>query len=264
MTALISGRTRYVWRCRATSVLGRAPGVASSTAPSLSRTRTKAFSSNRSSQVPAAVTQASAASPVRADRFPPLATASPARTAARPRQANSSRGSVSPDLTPALALMDSAGVWSGTPSASSLLGGALPRRRQQFSDLLDRGRHQPVVGPHTALLPLQQTGLGENTKVVADSRLRQTDRSGQVADARLAIGRGLDEAEQPQARWVGESLQHAGQTVSVSFVVDLAGERRRLGQDQFGQRSSHVLHPSTTDHRFDQISVTIEPTFLVD
>jgi len=115
-------------------------------------------------------------------------------------------------------------------SASRLLGGTLARRREQIGDSLDRRRHEPVVRPHAALLPLQQAGFGEDTQVVAHSRLRKTDRGGQIADARLAIRRSLDEAEQAQARRVGECLEDTRQSLSIDTVIRLAIKRRNLGQ----------------------------------
>src|SRR5690606_30054833 len=87
--------------------------------------------------------------------------------------------------------------------------------------------------------------LGEDTQVVADGRLRQTDRSGQVADARLALGRGLDQAEQTQTGRVRQCLEDTGQAVRVVLVVDLPAQGGGLRQNQFSERSTHVLHPST-------------------
>src|SRR5262245_26934706 len=60
-------------------------------------------------------------------------------------------------------------------SSASPLRGPLAGRGEQVSDRLDRGRNEPVVGPHATLLPLQQAGLGEDTQVVTHGRLRQTD-----------------------------------------------------------------------------------------
>ena len=63
-----------------------------------------------------------------------------------------------------------------------------------------------VVGPAAALFTLDESGFAEDLEVVADGRLGEPERLGQVADARLVVGLGLDQAEQPQARWVGDHL----------------------------------------------------------
>jgi hypothetical protein len=54
------------------------------------------------------------------------------------------------------------------------------------------------IGPAPTLLPLDQACLQEHLQVVADCRLAQPERLDQMADARLGVGLGLDQAEQPQ------------------------------------------------------------------
>ena len=44
------------------------------------------------------------------------------------------------------------------------------------------------VGPAAALLPVDEAGLEKHLEVVADGRLAQAERFGEVADARLAVG----------------------------------------------------------------------------
>ncbi len=72
------------------------------------------------------------------------------------------------------------------------------------------------------------------------------ERRRQVADARLALRRGLDQAEQPQPGRVGEGLEDPGETLGVGTFNRLAGKRRDLRHSHFSQRSSHVFHPSTS------------------
>ena len=47
-------------------------------------------------------------------------------------------------------------------SAGRTLRATLARRRKEIGDSSDRGRHQPVVRPHAALLALEQARLGED------------------------------------------------------------------------------------------------------
>ena len=65
--------------------------------------------------------------------------------------------------------------------------------------------------PLAALLALEQPGVRQDRKVVADRRLAATDRLGEVTRADLAAGSGRHEAEQAQADGVGEDLETAGQ-----------------------------------------------------
>src|SRR5256885_8905705 len=65
------------------------------------------------------------------------------------------------------------------------------------------------------------------------------------SDLRLAFRRRLDETEQPEPSRVGECLQHPGQTFGVRALNRLAAKRRDGRQRSFGQRCSHVFHPST-------------------
>jgi hypothetical protein len=48
-----------------------------------------------------------------------------------------------------------------------LLGRTLARRGQKVGDRADRGWHEAVERPHATLFPLQQTGLGQDSKVMA-------------------------------------------------------------------------------------------------
>ena len=58
-------------------------------------------------------------------------------------------------------------------------------------DVAQRGEglgHDAEVGPAAALLALDEAGVEEHLEVVADGRLAEAERLGQVADARLAAG----------------------------------------------------------------------------
>jgi hypothetical protein len=64
---------------------------------------------------------------------------------------------------------------------------------QEFGQGVERARHQPVVGPFTALLAGEQAGLDEDFHVVRHRWLGQPHRPGEIADARLTVGLGGDE-----------------------------------------------------------------------
>ena len=97
------------------------------------------------------------------------------------------------------------------------------RRERFFADA--------EVGPAAALLALDQAGLQQHLQVVADGRLAEAERLGQVADAGLAAGLGLDQAQQPQPRRVGDHLQRRGELLRVvcrrAAPAGAAGRRRR-------------------------------------
>src|SRR5206468_9092415 len=67
----------------------------------------------------------------------------------------------------------------------------------------------PVIRPTTALLPAEHAGVGEHPKMVRDGRLRQPERDGQVAHARLAAGG--DDADQSETGGVGDHAEGAGE-----------------------------------------------------
>jgi hypothetical protein len=66
--------------------------------------------------------------------------------------------------------------------------------------------------------------------VVADRRLGQAQRLGQVADAGLAAGVGGDQGEQAQPGGVGEGLERAGEVGGLLGGQCLPDDRRAAGR----------------------------------
>lgn len=111
---------------------------------------------------------------------------------------------------------------------------------QQVCDHGDRGRHETVVRPDTALVALEQSGLGQDSKVMTHGRLGEPERCGEVRYGRLSVRSRLDKAEQPQPGRVRERLQHSCQPFGIGAFHRLA----RKGRDgrYCGLYGSHVLH----------------------
>jgi len=93
-----------------------------------------------------------------------------------------------------------AGGWSGKEVTQ--------RRERVGIDTVER--------PAAALLTLDETCFEKHLEVVADRRLRKTERLGQVADARFVLGLRLDQAEKPKAAGVCERLQDPREVLCVS------------------------------------------------
>jgi hypothetical protein len=93
------------------------------------------------------------------------------------------------------------------------------------------------------LLALDEPSLAEHAKVVADRSLRQVERLHQVANARLAAGLRLDEAEDPKPGGVGESFQRRCKVLGVLGREGL-GEKRRAG----GSDDGDGLHRAILTH----------------
>ena len=66
---------------------------------------------------------------------------------------------------------------------------------------------------------------------MADRPLREPERLDEVADAGLAVGLGLDEAEEAQPRRVGEDLQDPRELVGFLLIEGALQERRAAGGD---------------------------------
>ncbi len=104
--------------------------------------------------------------------------------------------------------------------------GALRRSAEDVSQRGERLGHDAVVGPAAAALALDEAGVEEHLEVVADGRLAEAERLGEVADAGLAVGLGLDQAQQPQPRGVGDRLQRLRELVGFLLVERPLQERR--------------------------------------
>ena len=111
-------------------------------------------------------------------------------------------------------------------------GGARARLRRSAQDVPERRErlgHDPVVGPAAAALALDETRVEEDLEVVADGRLAEAERPGEVADACLAVRLRLDQAQQPQARRVGDRLQRARELVGLPLVEGALEQGRARG-----------------------------------
>src|SRR5919106_1035990 len=98
--------------------------------------------------------------------------------------------------------------------------------RQQGAKGRERLLANAKVGPAAALLSLDQARLEKHLEVVADGRLAQTERLGEVADAGFVVGLRLDQAEQSQARGICDHLQPRGELLGVRGVERFLQERR--------------------------------------
>ena len=67
--------------------------------------------------------------------------------------------------------------------------------------------------------------------MVADGRLRETERRGEVADAGFSAGLGLNQAEQPESGRLGEHLEQGSETLGVGLANLVFEERRAVGRD---------------------------------
>jgi hypothetical protein len=78
--------------------------------------------------------------------------------------------------------------------------------------------------------------------MMAHGGLRQTERSRQLADARLAVGMGADDAQQSEARRVGEDPERRRQPFG-RVLAERLGEdlRAALGVDRLDQFHDVIL-----------------------
>ena len=106
-----------------------------------------------------------------------------------------------------------------------------------------------VVGPAAALLADGEAGVDELLHVVRDGRLRQADRFGEVADARLAAVACRDQGQQPHPGRVTERLEGAAicsasstlSTPPVTGVQQAPASVVSRGSVIVMVRSSHVV-----------------------
>src|SRR6266508_1277832 len=121
-------------------------------------------------------------------------------------------------------------------------------RRQQVRHPGQGVRHQPVVRPDTALLALQESGLGQDSQVVAHRRLADAQRLGELADARLGTGSGLHQTQQTKPGRIGERLEHGGETLGIVTAYRFTGKRGtrtgRIGAVRLERRGKEgCTHP---------------------
>jgi hypothetical protein len=81
-------------------------------------------------------------------------------------------------------------------SVSSAAPRTALRRGQQIGDDPHRLGDEAEIRPHTALVALDDPGLGQDAQVVADGRLREPERFGQLGNAGLLLGSSLDQADE--------------------------------------------------------------------
>jgi hypothetical protein len=87
--------------------------------------------------------------------------------------------------------------------------------REQRAQGRERFLAHPEVGPAAALLTLHEPCLQEHLEVMADRRLAEPERLGQVTDAGLVARLGLDQAQEPEPSRVGDRLQRAGELLGL-------------------------------------------------
>ena len=126
--------------------------------------------------------------------------------------------------------MEGAGSWRGLSGASA------PESQARSSRGADQGAEAgqglgagPVVDPDAALLPVQRAAFVQHLEVLADRRLGQVERAGQVTHAGLAAGVGGHQGHQPEPDRVGERLQQRRDLLSLVHGKRAGGrERPRL------------------------------------
>ena len=101
----------------------------------------------------------------------------------------------------------------------AFLGQEFPKCGQRF---LAYAEERPAA----ALLALDEPGLEEHLQVVAHCRLRESERLGEMAHARLAAGLRADEAEQSEPGRIRYGFQRAGEPVGVLLRERPLQERR--------------------------------------
>lgn len=102
------------------------------------------------------------------------------------------------------------------------LGEKLPQRRKLPG-------HDPEERPAPTLLTFDEPCFEQHLQVVAHRRLPEPEWLGEVADAGLAVRLGLEEADDAETRWVGESLERGGQRGGLGRLERAREERRARG-----------------------------------
>src|SRR6185312_10905369 len=114
---------------------------------------------------------------------------------------------------------------------------------EQRAETRERVGQHPVVHPRPASLAVDQSGLAQHPQVMADRRLRDVERAGQVAHAGLAAGERGDQREQPQPHRIRQRLEHPGQRLRVIFGQRFA-HHRRAARGRLDYRQLLLRHES--------------------
>jgi protein-tyrosine-phosphatase len=91
------------------------------------------------------------------------------------------------------------------------------------------------------LVALDEPGLAQHAHVMADGALAEIERPGQMADARLAVGLCLDEAEDTKTCRISERLQGSCELLGVVRGERLSKERRTARCDHGNCLHGNIL-----------------------
>ena len=133
--------------------------------------------------------------------------------------------------------------WLNTPEQTVARGTVTafdPPRALEFDTDLDRRGYtsqgtaqrcqplwpEPEVCPTASLFSLDESGLGQDAQVMADSWLRQAEWFREVAHAGLTIRVGREKAEQPQAGRVRDHPYRGSQSLRLLLIQRGAQNRR--------------------------------------
>ena len=81
----------------------------------------------------------------------------------------------------------------------------------------------------------------QHLEVVADRRLPQAERLGEMADARLAAGLRLDEAQEPESRRIGQHLERSREAAPPGPA---RAAPARSGGQEGGNRGDRLARPA--------------------
>ena len=107
------------------------------------------------------------------------------------------------------------------------------RSAENLAERCKRLRYDAVVGPAAAAISLDEARVAKDFEVMTDRWLAEPKRLRQMADARLTVRLRLDQAQQLEARGVGEDPQRRCE-VLCGLLIDRARRQRRTGRGDRG------------------------------
>jgi hypothetical protein len=126
---------------------------------------------------------------------------------------------------------------------------------EDLAKRVQRTWNDPKERPAAALLALDQACGLKDLQVMADRGLAETQRLGEVTDTGFAARLRLDQAEQAEARRIGQHLERCGQLLGLLGLDRLLKKRRAGGRDPRDRLHERILTEIDDLSKMPSISV---------
>src|SRR5262249_1641331 len=105
--------------------------------------------------------------------------------------------------------------WTGDPHDTDVPLTSRPRQGERLAQGFDPLRDEAIEHPRAAPFAGEESCLGQHLQMMADGRLRETERLDEVADARLGARLTRDEAQQAEPPRVGDRLERRRERLGI-------------------------------------------------